>query len=83
MVPLRNRRRSPVRRQYLHADLDTAGRTFSRLREHDKQHTKAAIEKHALDATPEQRRMIMILQELLDSRPTDFVSLVPLANDLL
>lgn len=48
----------------------------------DESHTSQVLAHHALSTSPNEKRMLLILNNLLQSSPTPFVSLAPIEDDL-
>ena len=63
-------------------DSKLVGISLCDMKKSDTEQTKAVLRRFSHSSNPEEKRMVMILQNLLDSAVTIFVSLAPIGEDL-
>ena len=64
------------------ADIASVGSLLREVKVADDNHTKEVIARHDNTKDSNQRRMLLILKNLLESTPTSFVSLAPIEDNL-
>lgn len=63
-------------------DFSAVGKALRDLKQADSQHTASVVQRYAGTSNPEKKRMVLILENLLGSSPTTFVSLAPVGDNL-